>query len=182
MNDDEKTLKGFAEFIIKVGANGGKFQFLNQDHSCIEWCDFGFSEYEDCMTYYEYTQGNLRIKPEVKKIPLTRRDITPATLFREKEDTETEFVIDHIATKSIRVSCFQLIYDSDMFMDDWERSNDNSLTWLPCWKEVVDHVCTYPKDLDQKLPRLCVSCSKAGDPRLTSKELNILTNRGGDIF
>lgn len=166
MSDDEKTLKGFAEFVLAVEANDGKFQFKDPDDHGAEWHDCNNNDYLGCMYYEFYINDRLRIKPEAKKGPLERKDISPYTIFHPI-NTPAHYALTILAISDNKIwfgEDHEFLFTDNVFVEKWLRSNDNGVTWLPCWKEETDHVCTYPTITapltDLNAPRLCVMCDK----------------------
>jgi len=139
---EDTKLKEFAEFLLKVDKDGGRYQIFSDVSQ--RWLDCGYDSKRG-LSWHNFEINYLRLKPNKtgrKKIPLEFEDITPSTVFRREGCKEISsmlyadpsFVLflntSTLPVLNIKESMFLYI----SLVDAFEYSTDNGKTWKGCYK------------------------------------------------
>ncbi len=137
---DNKKLEDFVKFCEKVD-KVGEFQYYKRGS---RWVDFKVDENCHGLSFRNFEKGRIRLKPEVKTIPLECTDIKPNTVLRWPAFSEGMFTsVLCITEKDVN---YHWPYNMDLMATTYkglynsgvEYSNDNRKTWQKCEKETTD--------------------------------------------
>ena len=122
--------------VVQAAKDGKQIQYwysqygLRADDGSWQDCAHAFA--------FDFADHIYRVKPGVKKVPLTQADIPldrPVWISRES-DADTDLVVcvrfDSIRTWYTRYSFH------DLFVESYKISFDGGKTWQPCEKEVAE--------------------------------------------
>lgn len=112
---------------------------VQRQNSNGSWSDLPLDDFGlELMLFDSTSKSNYRIKPTLKRVPLTREDFTPGIWWLLGSESKNLYLVTSFTQDGISCGEAHVLYFKDLSESRLERSQNPNGPWLPCYKEVEE--------------------------------------------